>query len=467
MIFYTPTSYLYYVVGVNEDFEHQQGYTPSQFYVDMTKDTQTGKQDVFPAPFDLRELQTDFHDPSRFEELSPYDCIETYAQRNVFDRSDVIVVTEPPSDPKAINETCPMAQGHPYQAPNGAWFVFSCYTDTTNGFSDLCSDDKTPCRLAPNLTACVDTCAANPDCIGASYESKSANLCILKSNVSDLHPASTQMGLRVSEPPLMADNSSVLWVFLAGWGIAPFRWICPNTDGIDRSLSSTICQQRALSSASNWTLNLYNYPRATKCYSKLMPQHCKLQFSVFIGVIVTGFNLIKICLFTLIFLTFRRRTLTVRDSALAPIYDPVLITSGDAIASFLREPDEHTRKMCLAEKVDFENGIWDARWVQLCPIRWRKNHHRSWFRAVGLRRWIMGGLLCVQKFHRIASRCANTKQMRARARFCARILHQPSGVCQSVLQLCDFRPVEIWTRQARHSVPCRGLVRQPWTRSQQ
>ena len=409
MIFYTPSTYLYYLIGVNKDFEIGNGHTPREFYVDNMSNPNATVGEELLYPGDLHQIQNDIHNSSLFEELSPYDCINAYAQRNIYNRSDLVIVTEPTTDYKRMNETCPMAQGHPYQAPNGDWFTFSCYTDTVNGYADLCGINDLQCTSQASLTACVDRCAATSNCTGATWEPSGGKLCILKSDVSDLHHIYTHMAMRMTEPPSVSTNSSVLWTNMWGGGTTPFRWMCPNDDGVDKSLSSNACRQSAQDRASNWTIDAFVKPRALRCYSKLMPQRCKLQFSVFIGSIVTGFNFIKFGLFTLTFLMLRKRTRVYDDSndsnnanelndlnnSKRLRYDPVLITTGDAIASFLQKPDCNTENMCLAEKLDFENGIWDARWVQLCPIRWRRNYHRSWFRVIGMRRWITGGVLQV------------------------------------------------------------------------
>lgn len=75
--------------------------------------------------------------------------------------------------------------------------------------------------------------------------------------------------------------------------------------------------------------------------------------------------------------------------------DALLITAGDAIASFLETPDKETLGMSIVEKTDFQNGIWDLRWVKINPMPWRKRHKCAWFRAIGLRRWIIGNVMCV------------------------------------------------------------------------
>ena len=71
----------------------------------------------------------------------------------------------------------------------------------------------------------------------------------------------------------------------------------------------------------------------------------------------------------------------------------LLLTTGDALASFLERPDSHTEGMGTAEKSDFENGIWDIRWVAISPMAWLPRRRRSSFRAIGTRWWVVDMLL--------------------------------------------------------------------------
>ncbi|KAK1754819.1 hypothetical protein QBC47DRAFT_226724 [Echria macrotheca] len=61
-----------------------------------------------------------------------------------------------------------------------------------------------------------------------------------------------------------------------------------------------------------------------------------------------------------------------------------LATLGDAIASFLREPDMSTRGCCLLSKTD----VWQGRWGLDAAKYWLPRNH-YWFRSPSLPRWML------------------------------------------------------------------------------
>ena len=109
------------------------------------------------------------------------------------------------------------------------------------------------------------------------------------------------------------------------------------------------------------------------CLSVPTEEHCRLQFSLAIMIIVIVCNLIK----------------TFCMSAIAWKQDPEpLVTLGDAIASFVDRPDATTKGNCVAGKARFEKSkSWDS-----LSRRWdSKSLHL--FRAASSRRWIVCNIL--------------------------------------------------------------------------
>jgi hypothetical protein len=54
-----------------------------------------------------------------------------------------------------------------------------------------------------------------------------------------------------------------------------------------------------------------------------------------------------------------------QDKKRVKLDEQVLYTFGDAIASFMRTPEEKTRNICLATRYDFLNKrTWCNRWVK-------------------------------------------------------------------------------------------------------
>lgn len=88
--------------------------------------------------------------------------------------------------------------------------------------------------------------------------------------------------------------------------------------------------------------------------------HCQLEYSLPILSVVCTQNLVKLCVMVTIWAVQRRRqrarAVTRGDSNSDPNEtqdDDILCTLGDAVASFIREPDLTTKGMCLANKNDF------------------------------------------------------------------------------------------------------------------
>ena len=109
------------------------------------------------------------------------------------------------------------------------------------------------------------------------------------------------------------------------------------------------------------------------CLSKPVAEHCKLQFSVAIMIVVIICNMIK----------------TVCMNIILWKQDPEpLVTLGDAIASFLDRHDVTTRRNCIAGRTRFE----DSRYWGLLLSRWDLKGSR-WYRAASLKRWIVCNVL--------------------------------------------------------------------------
>ena len=109
------------------------------------------------------------------------------------------------------------------------------------------------------------------------------------------------------------------------------------------------------------------------CLSKRVREHCKLQFSLTIMIVVIVCNMVKTVCMAMIFWK----------------QDPEpLVTLGDAIASFLDRPDVTSERNCIAGRAQFEN----SRYWGLLLSRWDPKRLR-WFRAASQRRWLACNVL--------------------------------------------------------------------------
>ena len=116
------------------------------------------------------------------------------------------------------------------------------------------------------------------------------------------------------------------------------------------------------------------------CLSQKVDEHCKLQFSGAIMVVVIVCNLCKMIIMG--YIAWKR--------PLEP-----LVTVGDAIASFLDEPDLTTMGSCLSGKDRFEKTSSSGQAGDRVLRKWGQGMMRCdlgasyWFRAVSIRRWTL------------------------------------------------------------------------------
>jgi hypothetical protein len=68
----------------------------------------------------------------------------------------------------------------------------------------------------------------------------------------------------------------------------------------------------------------------------------------------------------------------------------IIATLGDAVASFLKDPDAFTKACCLLTKEDVINKRWAS--IRPVPTKWH-SEKPFWFRASSLKRWIIKILL--------------------------------------------------------------------------
>ncbi|EFR02719.1 hypothetical protein MGYG_05717 [Nannizzia gypsea CBS 118893] len=161
----------------------------------------------------------------------------------------------------------------------------------------------------------------------------------------------------------------------------PYRWLCPEEDEISRSerdqKDSHDCRFhlpdiRAQVAASNWTVGSH---QVRFCLAEPAPAHCKLQYSLPLTVIVIIFIAIKVTAICYVALT----TIS------------AILTTGDAVASFIRTPDETTRGKCLLSMKDITKAPDASKpsWFYQIYTGYNEKPER-WHSAVANRRWTLG-----------------------------------------------------------------------------
>ena len=219
-------------------------------------------------------------------------------------------------------------------------------------------------------------------------------------NQSSLTKLGNKACVEVYRAPTISTNSDVLLVTthsnhtnsLLYYSLHHESSLLVPTDGICTwGFYGTTCNlSEVTSNPQNWsasiphvTGHLFDSPLPTQmplietniqyCLSKRVGEHCTLQFSLAIMIVVITCNMLK----------------TICMSIIAWKQDPEpLVTLGDAIASFLDRPDVKTEGSCIAGKNQFE----DSRSWGLLLSRWDLKQMR-WFRAASRRRWLVCNLL--------------------------------------------------------------------------
>jgi hypothetical protein len=190
---------------------------------------------------------------------------------------------------------------------------------------------------------------------------------------------------------LETNHSTIYGTAAGGYGAWPYKWLCPQE--INQNFE---CYARLQKATGDWHFPDYDNPKVEYCLSKPMEQRCKLEYGFRITLLTVIANLLKLLCFIATYILLKRITKAVDNPNQDGKGDNILlITTGDAIASFLETPDPETLGISTVEKEDFENGIWDQRWVKPCPMPWKKRSSCAQFRAIGTKWWLIDMIMYV------------------------------------------------------------------------
>ncbi|KIK68784.1 hypothetical protein GYMLUDRAFT_256438 [Collybiopsis luxurians FD-317 M1] len=160
----------------------------------------------------------------------------------------------------------------------------------------------------------------------------------------------------------VSDRSSVVAVFMVknttlltpvglsspGSDSDPFHWICSGmiVNGFTNGSEGTQCSFNWRNvNSKNWRVPpngvVQDALQVNYCLSQPATSRCQLEFNLPLLAIVIIFNIIKIICIAI-------ATWTIKDNP--------LVTIGDAIASFLDNPDPNTRGVCLAPRSHFDEN---------------------------------------------------------------------------------------------------------------
>ena len=206
--------------------------------------------------------------------------------------------------------------------------------------------------------------------------------------------------LLVISPTVNATETVVMLMDGFGTELGDTSWICGGMTQMPE-FENNCPVDAVLGQAANWTLidettTGQTYP-VQYCVSQPVEEECRIQVSLVILGIVIACNATKaLCML-----------LAIRHQKSQP-----LVTLGDAIESFLREPDPATDGMCLAGKANFnsariekvsvsrgcgfrhtkhEASLNKSAWTDK-PIEWSNRRH-WWFSSASLKRWLVCNIL--------------------------------------------------------------------------
>ncbi|KAL8916213.1 MAG: hypothetical protein Q9208_008642 [Pyrenodesmia sp. 3 TL-2023] len=166
-----------------------------------------------------------------------------------------------------------------------------------------------------------------------------------------------------------------------------YHWMCDLYPEAKHGINNEQCRLNLLlPKATEWAIrsNRRNYPITSTvawqpdpvdyCLSRRVEENCRLQFSLTLLILVIVCNFIKAaCMISMVY----------RQDA------QPLVTLGDAIASFLNDPDSTTQGNCLATKHHFPRHEWAQQ-----PCRWATKDV-YWFRSLSWTRWALCNVLSI------------------------------------------------------------------------
>jgi hypothetical protein len=202
---------------------------------------------------------------------------------------------------------------------------------------------------------CIKTYSQN-------YMSSSGILILRLQNTSDENP--------VIFDTYMHTHEAKSWSYETDEG---YSWMCNQLDFSDnstvhltRSCTPNLDLLHSAVTQSGWRPILGRNEPVESCIREVIDEHCRLEFSLYIAILVLVVNFAKAALmFTVVFYSTGRPLLTV----------------GEAVASFLSYPDKTTQGLRLWDKASFRHWR-SANALQPEPPAWQKQDRRV-FTAAG------------------------------------------------------------------------------------
>ncbi|KAK1757299.1 hypothetical protein QBC47DRAFT_442112 [Echria macrotheca] len=209
------------------------------------------------------------------------------------------------------------------------------------------------------------------------YWQPQGNVVVLVKNASLQSPPEDSLLMYASVIPRMDDWAKNMWALENGTGPG---WVA-RSEPLPQPITK-------------WYVGPHRY-EVSRCLVQPPEQlqtHCRFEYSPGIMFTIVSMNFVKALIMLAIWVL--RRWQEPLKAKTDPRETEVLYTLGDAIASFMRFPDETTRDMGLASKYDFEHRRrWETRFVKQAPSppsepRVYSLSAKRWHSSVSLRRWL-------------------------------------------------------------------------------
>ncbi|PLB49785.1 hypothetical protein P170DRAFT_510249 [Aspergillus steynii IBT 23096] len=166
--------------------------------------------------------------------------------------------------------------------------------------------------------------------------------------------------------------SPMQYLLVAQPGADPYRWLCP--DGATKDCDAYLPEIHDQIDQDDWVVQTAAREyQVNYCLAEKLPQHCKLEYSLTVTIILIVINVLN--------------ALILGYVALGSKESP-LLTVGDAIASFLNQPVTSTQNKCFHSRAivgELNSGLPVYRALDK-PLMFQRQRKR-WFSAASFAKW--------------------------------------------------------------------------------
>ena len=234
-------------------------------------------------------------------------------------------------------------------------------------YAQIISDMRSDARSMPYMNKTVSECFDLYD----DYFAPQGNVLVFVKNESVQSPSTDSLLMYVGVKPRYDGWGKNLWAL--GNGTGEWEVVSPPKP------------------VTKWFLGPPRY-EVKDCLVQPPALHttqCRFEYSPWIMWVVCFLNFVKVVVMLSIWLLRRWQSQVQQSAQKEAIY-----TLGDAISSFMREPDETTKDMCLATKRDFvTRRKWKNRLMKEPPPSLKQRKFgakvKRWMSTASLRRWAL------------------------------------------------------------------------------